>query len=212
MANEPGWYPDPWQPARRRWWDGTSWGDHTWDPNEPNSRTAAAADAAAAAGVLDAATRSLARPGRRAQGGRVGEAGLHRAVHRQGGERAHLRWWSSTRSSTTSGVRPTPARPTRRRRTDGRSSTCRCRSCSCSDSSASSSGRTRPQPSRRSSTIPRATAPHGRSSAGSCRSSTSGSPTSRCGTASRPATLSAGRSSGGGPSTSSVRSRGSSSS
>jgi Domain of unknown function (DUF4328)/Protein of unknown function (DUF2510) len=35
MANEPGWYPDPWQPARRRWWDGTSWGDHTWDPNQP---------------------------------------------------------------------------------------------------------------------------------------------------------------------------------
>jgi hypothetical protein len=34
MANEPGWYPDPWQPARRRWWDGTSWGDHTWDPNQ----------------------------------------------------------------------------------------------------------------------------------------------------------------------------------
>src|SRR4051812_10818 len=35
MANEPGWYPDPWQPARRRWWDGTTWGDHTWDPNQP---------------------------------------------------------------------------------------------------------------------------------------------------------------------------------
>ena len=35
MANDPGWYPDPWQPARRRWWDGTSWGDHTWDPNQP---------------------------------------------------------------------------------------------------------------------------------------------------------------------------------
>jgi hypothetical protein len=35
MANEPGWYPDPWQPTRRRWWDGTSWGDDTWDPNQP---------------------------------------------------------------------------------------------------------------------------------------------------------------------------------
>jgi len=35
MANEPGWYPDPWQPARRRWWDGTSWSDHTWDPQQP---------------------------------------------------------------------------------------------------------------------------------------------------------------------------------
>ena len=44
------------------------------------------------------------------------------------------------------------------------------------------------------------------------RSSTSGSRTSRCATASRPATLSAGRSSDGGCSTSSARSRGSSSS
>ncbi|HEY2814776.1 MAG TPA: DUF4328 domain-containing protein [Acidimicrobiales bacterium] len=35
MANEAGWYPDPWQPARRRWWDGAGWTDHTWDPNQP---------------------------------------------------------------------------------------------------------------------------------------------------------------------------------
>src|SRR5438045_7965032 len=37
MANDPGWYPDPWQPARRRWWDGTAWTDHTWDPNMPSA-------------------------------------------------------------------------------------------------------------------------------------------------------------------------------
>jgi Domain of unknown function (DUF4328)/Protein of unknown function (DUF2510) len=41
VASEPGWYPDPWQPARRRWWDGTSWSDHTWDPNQPAQPQAA---------------------------------------------------------------------------------------------------------------------------------------------------------------------------
>src|SRR5947209_5148729 len=37
MANDPGWYPDPWRPGQRRWWDGTGWSDHTWDPAAPSS-------------------------------------------------------------------------------------------------------------------------------------------------------------------------------
>jgi hypothetical protein len=32
MANDPGWYSDPWRPGRRRWWDGTQWTDHTFEP------------------------------------------------------------------------------------------------------------------------------------------------------------------------------------
>ena len=39
MANDPGWYPDPWQPARRRWWDGTSWGDHNGTRTSRRSRS-----------------------------------------------------------------------------------------------------------------------------------------------------------------------------
>ncbi len=35
MANEPGWYADPWQPGRRRWWDGAQWTDHTADASPP---------------------------------------------------------------------------------------------------------------------------------------------------------------------------------
>lgn len=35
MANEPGWYADPWQPGRRRWWDGTQWTDHIHDDAVP---------------------------------------------------------------------------------------------------------------------------------------------------------------------------------
>ena len=28
-ATPPGWYPDPWQQAPYRWWDGTAWTSHT---------------------------------------------------------------------------------------------------------------------------------------------------------------------------------------
>ena len=35
MANDPGWYADPWRPGRRRWWDGREWTDHTYDPDAP---------------------------------------------------------------------------------------------------------------------------------------------------------------------------------
>ena len=42
MANEPGWFPDPWRPGRRRWWDGQAWTDHTHDPEQgpPDRATA----------------------------------------------------------------------------------------------------------------------------------------------------------------------------
>jgi hypothetical protein len=41
MANDPGWYPDPWRPGQRRWWDGKGWTDHTWDPTAPQAATPA---------------------------------------------------------------------------------------------------------------------------------------------------------------------------
>ena len=41
MANDPGWYPDPWRPGQRRWWDGNGWTDHTWDPAAPPAPAAA---------------------------------------------------------------------------------------------------------------------------------------------------------------------------
>ena len=41
MANDPGWYPDPWRPGQRRWWDGKGWTDHTWDPSAPQAATPA---------------------------------------------------------------------------------------------------------------------------------------------------------------------------
>jgi len=28
-ATPPGWYPDPWQQAPHRWWDGSTWTSHT---------------------------------------------------------------------------------------------------------------------------------------------------------------------------------------
>ena len=35
MSSAPGWYPDPWKPGRRRWWDGNGWADQTLDPDAP---------------------------------------------------------------------------------------------------------------------------------------------------------------------------------
>lgn len=29
VTTPPGWYPDPWQQAPHRWWDGTTWTSHT---------------------------------------------------------------------------------------------------------------------------------------------------------------------------------------
>jgi hypothetical protein len=36
----PGWYPDPSDPARRRYWDGATWTDRTWAAEQTPHRTA----------------------------------------------------------------------------------------------------------------------------------------------------------------------------
>lgn len=52
MANDPGWYPDPWRPGRRRWWDGGQWTDDTWDPDAAPQVEAAAASSAPAVPLM----------------------------------------------------------------------------------------------------------------------------------------------------------------
>jgi hypothetical protein len=40
VTSTPGWYPDPGDPARRRFWDGTAWTDQTTPAEEAPHRTA----------------------------------------------------------------------------------------------------------------------------------------------------------------------------
>lgn len=53
----PGWYPEPGNPRRERWWDGVTWSPHTRTPaGARGPRAAAVTGAAILAGALLVAT------------------------------------------------------------------------------------------------------------------------------------------------------------
>src|SRR5690349_10108370 len=77
-APPPGWYPDPWQAAPSRWWDGEQWTAHV---AQSEAVTAAGATAAAA---TPAGTSATARP--------ATSADAQGAVGREAGVAVWLRW------------------------------------------------------------------------------------------------------------------------
>ncbi|MDG4864545.1 DUF2510 domain-containing protein, partial [Streptomyces sp. T-3] len=38
MTTPPGWYPDPSVPSLERWWDGTSWTEHSRSPQQAEAQ------------------------------------------------------------------------------------------------------------------------------------------------------------------------------
>ncbi len=105
-----GWYPDPYgTPRLLRWWDGTSWTQHTHP--DPTAGGAGPAGGAAATGVQSTAVQSTAVQSTTVQQGAVSYAGVESTTVGATAVQPSSEWLSRTKPPTGPRTAPQPALP-----------------------------------------------------------------------------------------------------